>query len=133
MSRTDAIRTGGCACGQLTFRASGAPKRVGLCHCMTCRKESGSVFNAFAVYPADRVAIMGESKGWSAMPGGERRFCPVCGSQVFYWDADDEIELKLGAFDEPNAFAPTYELWTKRREAWLHTDDLKGYAENREP
>ena len=46
------VFTGGCACGQLTFAARGRPKRVGLCHCMTCRKISGSPFNAFTIFPA---------------------------------------------------------------------------------
>lgn len=125
------VFTGGCACGQLTFQARGEPKRVGLCHCMTCRKTTGSIFNAFAVFPADKVTATGESRGWEASPGGECRFCPRCGSQVFYSDGGDEIEIMLGAFDQPNLFTPTYEAWTKRREAWLCTPDLIGFEENR--
>ncbi|HZH52749.1 MAG TPA: GFA family protein [Microvirga sp.] len=125
------ILTGGCACGRVTFEARGEPKRVGLCHCMTCRKESGSAFNAFAIYPVDRVTVAGELRTWSATPGSERCFCPVCGSQVFHRDADDEIEVKLGAFDAPNLFTPTYEGWAVRREHWLRTPDLISYPENR--
>ncbi|MCC2651568.1 MAG: aldehyde-activating protein [Microvirga sp.] len=125
------IRMGGCACGQLTFKTMGEPKRVGLCHCMTCRKISGAAFNAFVIYPAHQVTIIGDVKTWSATPESERCFCPVCGSQVFHRGAGDEIEIKLGAFDEPNLFTPTYEAWTKRREAWLCTPDLKRFPENR--
>lgn len=126
------ILTGGCACGQLTFKVRGRPKRVGLCHCLTCRKISGSAFNAFAVFPADQVTVSGESHGWEASPGSPRdRFCPRCGSQVFQWDGGDEIELKLGAFDRTDLFTPTYETWTKRRESWLCTPDLISYPENR--
>jgi hypothetical protein len=120
------ILSGGCACGQLRFEARGAPKRVGLCHCMTCRKTSGSVFNAFVVFPADQVTISGESRSWRA-----DHFCPQCGSQVFYRDEGDEIEMKLGAFDRTDIFTPTYETWTKRRESWLCTPDLISYPENR--
>ena len=65
------IRKGGCACGQVRFDARGEPKRVGLCHCMTCRKESGSVFNVFAIYSAERVTIVGDLKTWSATPEEE--------------------------------------------------------------
>jgi hypothetical protein len=126
------IRTGGCACGQLTFQTQGEPKRVGLCHCMTCRKISGSVFNAFVIFPADRVTITGEVSSWSATPASRRCFCPQCGSQVFDRDKSDEIEIKLGAFDTPNLFVPGYEAWTKRREAWLGTPDLTSFPENRE-
>ncbi|MBM6593789.1 GFA family protein [Microvirga pudoricolor] len=127
-----AVRTGGCACGQLTFEARGEPKRVGLCHCMTCRKISGSAFNAYVIYPADRVAISGERRGWSDTPATERFSCVVCGSPVFDRDAADEVELLLGAFDAPNLFAPTYECWTRRRETWLELHDLRSFPENRE-
>lgn len=124
------VLTGGCVCGQLTYKAQGQPKRVGLCHCMTCRKTTGSAFNAFAIFPADTVTISGESRSWEVAPGGEHRFCPRCGSRVFYSDGD-EIEIMLGSFDQPNLFTPTYEAWTKRREAWLCTPDLISYPENR--
>jgi hypothetical protein len=98
---------------------------------MTCRKISGAPFSAFVIYPVDQVTITGETKSWSAGPTTEDCFCPVCGSQVFARDAGDEIEMKLGAFDEPNLFTPTYEAWVKRREHWLCTPDLKSFPENR--
>jgi hypothetical protein len=66
------IRTGSCACGQLTFRTQGEPKRVGLCHCMTCRKISGAPFNAYVIFAIDQVAISGDFRGWSATPESER-------------------------------------------------------------
>ena len=129
--REERILTGGCACGQLTFRTRGEPRRVGLCHCLTCRKESGSAFNAFVIFATEQVTVDGAFESWSATGHGRRCFCPVCGSQVFYRDADDELEVKLGAFDEPNLFVPTYEAWIKRREAWLQTTGLEAFEENR--
>lgn len=125
------VFTGGCACGQLTYEARGRPKRVGLCHCLTCRKATGSVFNAFAIFPAHQVTISGESRSWEASPGGENRFCPQCGSLVFYTEGGDEVEIMLGSFDRTDLFRPTYETWTRRRESWLCTPDLIGYPENR--
>ena len=125
------IRTGGCACRQLTFTTRGEPKRVGLCHCMTCRKITGSPFGAYVIFAADQVTISGEFRSWSATPAVEDCFCPVCGSQVFDRDCGSEIELRLGAFDEPNLFTPTYEAWAKRREHWLRTPDLESFPENR--
>jgi hypothetical protein len=122
--------TGGCACGQLTFRASGEPRRVGLCHCMTCRKIGGSPFGAFVIFKADQVTVEGRSESWPASDTS-RYFCPNCGSRVFS-RSDDEIEIGMGAFDEPNLFEPTYELWTIRREHWLKTDGLVAYEGNRD-
>jgi hypothetical protein len=129
MATGDTILTGGCACGQLTFRARGEPKRVGLCHCLTCRKISGSPFGAFAIYEADAVTIEGRVQNWGAEDTG-RSFCPTCGSRVFS-RTDDEIEIGLGAFDEPNVLEPSYELWTMRREHWLEMKGLQAYPGNR--
>lgn len=105
--------TGACLCGDVRLIATGDPYRVGLCHCLDCRKHSGSLFHASAIFPQDAVTITGETRDYEG-----RHFCPRCGSSVFS-RSGDEIEVNLGALDEPNQFMPTYELWTVRRESWL--------------
>lgn len=120
--------TGGCLCGALRFEAKGAPLRIGLCHCMDCRKHHGAVFHASAVYPEDAVTFTGQSRHYM-----ERHFCPRCGSSV-YSRSGDEIELHLGSMDSPNVFSPTYELWTIRREDWLPPFPLRqSYEKDRTP
>jgi hypothetical protein len=110
-------KTGGCLCGKVRIEARGAPDRVGVCHCLDCRKHHGAVFYAAAIYPAESVTITGETRHFR-----HRHFCPACGSSVFAaWD--DEIEVHLGTLDELGQFAPTYELWTIRREPWLPVFD----------
>jgi hypothetical protein len=133
MSEAEIERQGGCACGQVGFRVRGEPLRIGLCHCLTCRKVSGSAFNLFAVFPAEAVTIEGEMSAWSATSDGPRRFCPACGSQLFHQGqpGGPEIEIKVGAFDAPNLFAPTYEAFVPRRETWLGDLGLKRYPGNR--
>jgi hypothetical protein len=59
------------------------------------------------------VTVEGEARDYQG-----RFFCPRCGSPVFGCFGD-EVGVNLGAFDEPDVFRPTYELWTIRREAWL--------------
>ncbi|WP_353979724.1 GFA family protein [Salinicola endophyticus] len=105
--------TGGCLCGNVRVTAHGEPLRVGICHCMDCRKHHGALFYAAADYPTEAVTIEGEPREYQG-----RHFCPVCGSSVFAV-SDGEIELHLGALDNPDQFTPAYELWTIRRESWL--------------
>lgn len=105
--------TGGCLCGAVRFTATGRPLRVGLCHCLDCRKHHGALFHASAIFPVSAVTVEGETREFRW-----RFFCPVCGSSVFS-RSDDEIEVHLGALDAPDRFMPTYELWTIRREAFL--------------
>ena len=109
----DDFHHGGCLCGALRITAKGPPLRVGICHCLNCRKHHGALFYAAAVFPEDAVKIEGEAKEYEG-----RGFCPKCGSSVFA-RSGREIEVHLGALDAPNQFQPTYELWTERREGWL--------------
>jgi hypothetical protein len=119
--------TGGCLCGQLRLSASGPPYRVGICHCMDCRKHHGALFYAAAIYPEAAVRIEGEARDYRG-----RHFCPHCGSSVFA-RSGDEIEVHLGALDAPDQLAPSYENWTVRRESWLPPfPHMRRYAHNRE-
>jgi hypothetical protein len=118
---------GGCLCGALRFIASGQPYRVGLCHCMDCRKNHGALIHASAIFPETAVTIIGEVRTYR-----DRSFCPTCGSPVFA-QFGDEIGVNLGSLDTPNQFRPTYELWTIRREGWLpEFEGIRHYEMDRE-
>ena len=105
--------TGGCLCGAVRITASGSPYRVGICHCLDCRKHHGSIFHVSAIFPESSVGIQGETREY-----GGRHFCPGCGSSVFA-RTDDEIEVSVGSLDSIDQLVPTYEGWTIRRESWL--------------
>lgn len=124
------VLEGGCACGAVRFRVRGEPKRVGLCHCLTCRKAHSSAFMPCVIYDQSQVEISGELKSWESSPGDDRRFCPTCGSRVFS-SSGDEIELSIGSFDEVGLFEPGYELWVIRREPWLAPLDVPQYDRDR--
>lgn len=118
---------GGCLCGAVRIEATGAPYRVGLCHCLDCRKHHGALFFAAAIFPQEAVTIEGETRDYRG-----RHFCPGCGSSVFARYAD-EIEVHLGALDAPDQLMPTYENCTVRRENWLPPFPLaRHYARDRE-
>lgn len=110
---------GSCLCGDVRITATGAPYRVGLCHCLDCRKHHGALFHASAIFPDNAVRIAGETRDYAG-----RHFCARCGSSVFA-RTDDEIEISLGSLDRPDEFAPTYESWVVRRESWLPPFPLK--------
>jgi hypothetical protein len=105
------VRTGGCICRGLTFRVTGDPLRVGIFHCMDCRKTSGA---AFAVLRSGPVRHLNKRRG---APG--RSFCSTCGGRVASI-REDEAEVMIGALNEgPTDLTPEYEIWTGRRESWL--------------
>lgn len=109
------FRTGSCICRGVTFRVTGDPLRVGICHCTDCRKTSGSAFSAFAVWPLEAFEQM---SGFTSTYA-DRSFCTTCGGRV-PTIRDTEAEVMIGSFDDaPTDLVPEYELWTVRRENWL--------------
>ena len=110
----DQTREGGCLCGAVRFLVRDEPLRVGLCHCLDCRKTSGSAYSSFAIWPRDAYDGSGELGTFSG-----RSFCVRCGSRVVHLTAD-EAEVMIGSLDAaPSDLVPQYELWIGRREHWL--------------
>jgi hypothetical protein len=113
-------RTASCNCGAIRIEARGQPVRVGLCHCVTCRKASSAPFTANAIWRKEDVTIQGNTRSWKDTTVS-RHFCPSCGSPLFGASDDTgEIAIGLGILDVvPTGLAPTYELFVGRRETWL--------------
>lgn len=49
---------GGCACGGVRYRMTGAPMFVHACHCKRCQRLSGTAFGVNAPVETDRVAML---------------------------------------------------------------------------
>ena len=119
-------RTASCRCGQLRATVHGEPVRVSVCHCLDCKKRSGSAFAVQARWPSDQVTIEGRSKSFArAADSGNIItfcFCPDCGSDVHY-SIDGKfkglVAIPLGAFDDPYFIRPSFSVWEKRKHAWV--------------
>ncbi|CAN5228378.1 GFA family protein [soil metagenome] len=121
------VHPGQCLCGKIRLAVRGEPLRVGICHCMGCRRESGSAFTFYGIWPAEAFELDGETAEFKG-----RHFCPHCGGRLFSID-EREAEIKLGVLDEaPTPLTPSYELWIKRREPWLQPlDGAQQFVEDR--
>ena len=128
--------TASCRCGQLTVAANGKPTRVSVCHCLNCQKRSGSAFAAQVRFPAEQVAIDGQSKSFEKVADSGNRatfhFCPDCGSDVHYeinGKFDGQVAIPLGAFDDPYFVTPTVSVWEERQHEWV---EIAGDVEHSE-
>lgn len=122
---------GACHCGAVQFEAIREPARVGLCHCIDCRKDTGAPFAGFAAYANDRVGFSGdETRAYQSSSHMRRHFCRTCGSSIFLTEKDDDlIYLNLGVFDDADSFTPAYELWTVRKLHWVpDMPNMKSYT-----
>jgi len=124
-------RSASCRCGQLRATTTGDPVRMSVCHCLNCKKRSGSAFAAQARWPSAQVRIEGrwnpfkkvsDSGNWATF-----HFCPECGSDVYYRnegpgvDADlaSLVAIPLGAFDDPFFGALSYSVYEERKHEWV--------------
>ena len=119
-------RAASCRCGQLRATVAGEPVRVSVCHCLNCKKRSGSAFALQARWPAEQVTIEGRSgtfvKVADSGNSATYHFCPECGSDVYYENQgkfDGLVAIPLGAFDDPYFTSPKFSVWEHRRHDWV--------------
>jgi hypothetical protein len=118
------VHPGGCLCGAVRFEAHGEPGFTGYCHCRMCQRSSGGPVQVYAGFPADKVVYASPPAIYASSPGAERHFCPKCGSQVAFRDADG-MSVNVPCLDDPSVFPPREHIWEESRIAWFHVaDDL---------
>jgi hypothetical protein len=119
-------RAASCRCGQLKATAAGEPVRVSVCHCLNCKKRSGSAFAVQARWPKAQVRINGASNTFVKVADSGNsatfHFCPECGSDVYYeidGKFDDLVAIPLGAFDDPWFANPRFSVWEEPKHDWV--------------
>jgi len=114
------VASGGCLCGAVRYRVTGEAVAQTLCHCSSCRRATGGVTVAWAVFPKTAVEVTGDVREYSSSPGIYWGFCADCGSLVTYRrdSRPDHVDITTATLDDPDAFPPTVEIWTGERIAW---------------
>jgi hypothetical protein len=115
-----------CSCGQLAAVCEGEPVRVSVCHCLDCKRRSGSAFSNNARFPEARVAFEGRAKEYTRVSDAGNRvsyfFCPECGTTVHYKiDAQPGlVAIPVGAFADLDFPAPFLSFYHQsRRYPWV--------------
>lgn len=113
-----------CRCGALQADCSGDPVRVSICHCLSCKRRSGSAFSYNATYAGEQVRTRGTASTFTSISDeghwGRFHFCPICGTTVWY-----EIELRpgmvtipVGTFADPSFPPPSVAVYSERAHSW---------------
>jgi len=117
------IVAGGCLCGAVAFRISGEFESFFLCHCIRCRKDTGTAFAA-NLFSSTAVIhwLKGEEKIRSfRLPGTlhEKSFCSECGSALPTVQMNgDMLVVPAGCLDGPAGIRPTAHIFHSRRAEW---------------
>jgi hypothetical protein len=115
-----------CSCGQLSAVCSGEPVRVSVCHCLACKRRTGSAFSFNARFAEGDVSIEGRPAEFTRVgdEGGRviYSFCPDCGTTVHYRiDTQPGLTaIPVGAFADPAFPAPFVSVYDEsRRCQWV--------------
>jgi hypothetical protein len=81
---------------------------------------------AWAVFQNDAFEQLSGELSWhSSSPGVHWGFCGKCGSLVLYRrdSRPDHTDVTTACLDDPDALAPTVEIWTEQKISWERLND----------
>ena len=125
------IHEGGCHCGAVRYRTTGAPTIARACACTWCQKRTGSAFGLSIYFPEEEVSFLqGDLRRYRLTADSgrwlETGFCETCGSTVT-WTAEARpglVGIAGGTFDQPTFW---YDLegfvYARSKPAWLVLPD----------
>jgi hypothetical protein len=121
------IYEGGCSCGAVRYRLTGAPMFVHCCHCTSCQTETGSAFVLNALIESDWVETIAGAPEPVMTPSESGRGqqiwrCPDCRVALWsnYGGAADLLRfVRIGTLDEPGALPPDVHIYTRSKLPWV--------------
>ena len=103
---------------------TGEPGIVGHCHCVDCRKTSGTGHGTHAMMPEGAVSIEGSTVRFDkpADSGNmvSRHFCGTCGAPVYSINSGmpGMIFLRASSLDDPDVIKPGLIVYASRAPGW---------------
>lgn len=118
---SETFAEGGCLCGAVRFRLTGAPYMIDYCHCTSCRKHTGAPVSVFLDCKGEVVEFTeGQRALYASSPGVMRGFCATCGATLTY-EHKGEVHIHVGAMDRPQEFPPHGKSsFPEERLPWFH-------------
>jgi hypothetical protein len=106
----DSAHSGGCQCGAVRYRASGAALHASICNCRMCQKALGNLIAPFVQFAGGVEWTRGEPAWFRSSDRVRRGFCSECGTPLAYLWGEDRPALTIGSLDRPDDVMPTVEF-----------------------
>jgi hypothetical protein len=127
---------GSCLCGAVKYEVIGEAKRFYHCHCVRCRKATGTghASNLF-IQPGLLKWLSGEERVRAfKVPEAKRftnNFCATCGSRLPRQAKESDIVMiPAGSLDDAAPINPQARIFSGSRASWSCTsDELPVYPE----
>ena len=120
--------SGGCLCGAVRYESGADPQVVGHCHCIDCRRSSGSGHGTHVAVPDDTLRVTGEVTFYDrpADSGNivSRGFCPTCGCAIYSRNSGMPglAFVRPSSLDDPEITTPQMIVYASRAPSWDHMD-----------
>lgn len=126
--------TGQCVCGAVRVAIDGVPVRMAQCHCLDCRRASGTGHVSNAIFHDGDVTITGATKSHTVTTDNgnayTRHFCPTCGGRICAVNSGRPgmVIVHVGMLDDSSWFDPQAVIYTRSRPHWdITTDAVPNY------
>lgn len=123
---TAPIVTGSCFCGVVRFEIELPTLFCGHCHCSMCRRPHGASFVTWTGVPPARLTVTAgadQIASYQSSAEGRRRFCRVCGSQLFCQTEPEVVDIALAALHGKIDRDPEAHYYYDSRAEWTHVND----------
>ncbi len=121
--------TGGCLCKAVRYRITAAPLVTRVCWCRVCQYLAAGSGTVNTCFPSNAITIEGQLADYPLIADSgntmHRRFCPVCGTQVFS-EAESRphlIFVRSGTLDDPQIAKPSATIWVSSAPTWACIDE----------
>jgi hypothetical protein len=113
------------------FRVEGELGHASICHCRMCQKATGGFYGPYVTVSEPQLTwTRGARKRFRSSNKVWRGFCEDCGTPLTFEQVEGQIDLAIGAFDDPTPIRPAVQLGSPHRLPWV--DELPALP-RREP
>ncbi|KAG2017279.1 DUF636 domain-containing protein [Coprinopsis cinerea AmutBmut pab1-1] len=131
------VRQGSCLCKGVQYALKGEPLEIRVCHCVNCRKATGSAFMVNSFWFTQNFEITNgqdlirsfKDKGTASGILINRFFCSVCGSNVYLASTHPKnkfVVVGLGTLDDEHVgWVPDKEWFDEQRRPWIEGIQLR--------
>lgn len=122
------MHKGSCLCQQVRYELTAELGDFGFCHCVSCRKASGSSHAANAPIERKHFRLVSGAdvlREFESSPGMFRAFCTNCGSPIYAYRAEmpDKLGIRLGTLDTPFNKQPSGHKFVAENPPWAPISD----------
>lgn len=113
------MMNGKCLCGAVSFAADIAEPKVEACHCTMCRSWASGAYLSVG-HDGGVTFEGGENIGtYRASSWGERAFCKICGSSLYWRLQDgDHYAFSAGTLEDQSGLRLTRQIFIDEKPAF---------------